>query len=59
MKLSEKELSQINDMLNEEALLVKKFKMLADKCQEAELKAQLERISQQHQQHFNALYAYL
>lgn len=59
MKLTEKELAQLNDMLNEEALLVKKFKMLAEHCQEAEIKAQLENISKQHQQHFNELYAYL
>ncbi len=59
MSLSEKELSQMNDILNEEALLVKKFKMLAEHCQEEDLKTKLEQISAQHQGHFNALYAYL
>ena len=44
-QLSEKELSAIQDLLSDEEVLVKKFKMLASHAQ--------------HQGHFNALYAHL
>ena len=59
VQLSEKELSTIQDLLSEEELLVKKFKMLAEQAQDAEVKEKYESISQKHQGHFNALYAHL
>lgn len=58
-QLSEKELSAIYDLLSDEELLVKKFKMLASQSQDAEIKQKYESISQKHQGHFNALYAHL
>lgn len=58
-QLSEKELSALNDLLADEELLVKKFKMLATHTEDAEIKKKYERISEQHQGHFNALYRYL
>ena len=58
-QLSEKELSTIKDLLSDEELLVKKFKMLAAQTQDTEIKQKFERISEQHQGHFNALYAHL
>lgn len=58
-QLSEKELSLLNDLLCDEQLLTKKFKMLASQTQDAEIKQKYERISEQHQGHFNALYAHL
>lgn len=58
-QLSEKELSQIKDLLNEEELLVKKFKLLSDCAQTVELKKKLMDISNMHQGHFNELYAKL
>ena len=58
-QLSEKELSLLGDLLTDEQLLTKKFKMLADHTQDAEIKQKFERISEQHQGHFNALYAHL
>ncbi len=58
-QLSEKELSALNDLLADEELLVKKFKMLASLTEDAEIKKKYERISEQHQGHFNALYRYL
>lgn len=58
-QLSEKELSLLNDLLCDEQLLTKKFKMLAAQTQDAEIKQKYERISEQHQGHFNALYAHL
>ena len=58
-QLSEKELSLLGDLLTDEQLLTKKFKMLAVQTQDTEIKQKFERISEQHQGHFNALYAHL
>lgn len=57
--LSEKELSSIQDILSQEDLLIKKFKNLSDQCQDAEMKDKLMNISDQHQKHFNSIYAQL
>ena len=58
-QLSEKELAVLNDLLADEELLVKKFKMLASHTNDEEIKKKYERISQLHQGHFDALYAHL
>ena len=59
MELSEKELSVIQDLLNEEKLLVKKFTMLANHSQDETVKQQMLDIAQKHQGHFNGIYSYL
>lgn len=58
-QLSEKELSSIKDLLSEEDLLVKKFKMLAEYAETSELKDKMTNISDKHQEHFNQLYSKL
>ena len=58
-QLSEKELSVLSEALADEELLVKKFQMLASQTNDTEIKNMYERISKQHQGHFNALYAHL
>lgn len=58
-KLSEKELAVLNDLLADEELMSKKFKMLAMQTEDREIKQKYERIAEQHQGHFNALYAHL
>lgn len=58
-QISEKELSALNDLLAEEELLIKKFKMLAEHTEDQEISAKFTEISNQHQGHFNALYAQL
>ena len=58
-QLSEKELSLLNDLLADEELLTKKFKMLASLTQDTEIKQKYERIAEQHQGHFNTLYGFL
>ncbi|MEI3339997.1 MAG: hypothetical protein V8R80_08710 [Eubacterium sp.] len=55
----EKELSALNDLLADEELLTKKFKALAMQADDMEMKQKYERISEQHQGHFNALYEQL
>lgn len=57
--LSEKELSVMQDLLNEEELLVKKFQMLAGHSQDAAVKQQMLDIANKHQGHFNDIYSYL
>ena len=54
--LTEKELNTIKDLLSAEELLVKKFQMLAEHADKAEVKNQMESIAQKHQGHFNELY---
>jgi len=58
-QLTEKELSALNDLLADEELLTKKFKMLASQTQDPEIRQKYERISEQHKGHYNALYAHL
>uniref|UniRef100_UPI00405664A0 hypothetical protein n=1 Tax=Agathobacter sp. TaxID=2021311 RepID=UPI00405664A0 len=58
-QLSEKELSSLQDLLADEDLLVKKFKMLAEHAQDETLKSKMLEISDKHQGHFNELYSKL
>ena len=58
-QISEKELSDLNDLLTEEELLIKKFKMLAERSTDEEVSAKFNQISEKHQGHFNSLYAQL
>ena len=55
-QLSEKELCAINELLNEEELLVKKFNMLAQHTQDPGIKNEFQTIAKKHQGHFNMLY---
>ena len=58
-QLSEKELSSIQELLADEDLLVKKFKMLAEHAQDENVKSKMLEISDKHQGHFNELYSKL
>ena len=58
-QLSEKELMALNDLLNDEELLVKKFQMLSEHSQDPEVKAKFTEIANKHQEHFKSLYAQL
>ncbi len=58
-QLSEKELSAIQDLLADEDLLVKKFKMLAEHATDEKLKSEMMGISDKHQGHLNELYSML
>ena len=59
MQVSEKELSALNELLSEEELLIKKFKMLSEHTNDAQIKGKFEEISNKHQAHFNSLYEQL
>lgn len=58
-RISEKELSALNELLSEEELLIKKFKMLANHAEDKEIKDKFMQISERHQQHFDSLYRQL
>ena len=53
MDISEKELSVVQDLLNEEELLVKKFQMLANHSMDETIKQQKLSIDDKHQGHIN------
>ena len=57
--LSEKELSSIQDILNQEDLLIKKFKNLSNQCEDEEIKDKLMSISDRHQKYYDSVYAEL
>lgn len=59
MQLSEKELSSLKTLLNDEDLLVKKFQMLSEHAETPELKQKMMSISEKHQGHLNELYSKL
>ncbi len=59
VQLSEKELSSLNSLLNEEELLIKKFQMLAEQCEDENVKCKFNEIADKHQRHFNTLYSQL
>ena len=58
-QLSEKELASIQELLADEDLLVKKFKMLAEHAQDDKVRSKMMEISDKHQKHFNELYSKL
>lgn len=58
-QLSEKELSSIQELLSDEDLLVKKFKMLAEQATDENVKSKMLEISAKHQTHLNELYSHL
>ncbi len=58
-QLTEKELNGLNELLNEEELLVKKFQMLAQHSTDSETKAKFTEIAGKHQEHFRSLYSQL
>ncbi len=58
-QLTEKELASIQELLADEDLLVKKFKMLAEHATDEQVKTKMLEISDKHQEHFNEIYAKL
>ena len=58
-QLSEKELASLQELLSDEDLLVKKFKMLAEHAQDEAVRSKMMEISDKHQRHFNEIYSKL
>ena len=59
MSLSSKELLALEDQLNYEQVLVKKYKSFAVQCTDPQLKTKCEQIAARHQDHFNRLISHL
>lgn len=55
-QLTEKELASIQELLADEDLLVKKFKMLAEYATDEKVKEKMLEISDKHQEHFNEIF---
>ena len=57
--ITSKELTAIEDQLNYESMLVKKYRTFANQCTDPVLKAKCSQIADRHQNHFNTLMGYL
>lgn len=57
--LTSKELSAIEDQLNCEQMLIKKFKAYAACATDPQIKASCENMAQRHKQHFDTLMGHL
>jgi hypothetical protein len=57
--LTTKDLLYLNDMLAWNLLAMKKAHFAATQCQDAELKAEVERCGQMHQRHYEQILAHL
>ena len=59
MALTQKELGAIEQALNHESQLVKKFRSFASMAQDPQIKQQAEQIADRHKQHFDTLMGHL
>lgn len=57
--LSTKELGALDDQLNYEQMLVKKYRAFAAECSDQNLSTKCNQIADVHQKHFNTLISYL
>ena len=57
--LTQKELSALEDVLNQEQLLIKKFRNYAAQTQDTQIRATAEQMAGQHKQHYDTLMGYL
>ena len=57
--LTSKELSAIEDQLNCEQMLIKKFRAYASVATDPQIKTTCEQIANQHKQHFDTLMGHL
>jgi len=57
--LTSKELTALDDQINAEQVLVKKYRAMAQLCSDNTLKADLNGFAEKHQQHANTLLTFL
>ncbi|MDR1927581.1 MAG: spore coat protein [Oscillospiraceae bacterium] len=57
--LTQKELMALDDQLNQEQLLVKKFRSYASTAQDGQLRMLCEQQAKRHKQHYDTLMGYL
>lgn len=57
--LTSKELTALEDQLNYEQILVKKYRTYSSQCSDPQLKTKCEQVAARHQDHFNRLMSHL
>jgi hypothetical protein len=57
--LTSKELLALEDQLNYEQILIKKYRSFGNQCNDTALRNKCNQIADKHQQHFNTLMGYL
>lgn len=57
--LTSSEISTLDENLNDEQVLIKKYASLSASCTDPQLKAKFEQISARHQDHFNRMTKFL
>jgi len=57
--LTSKELSALEDQMNYEQVLVKKYRAMATLCNDNKIKTDLEGIATKHQMHYDRLMTFL
>jgi hypothetical protein len=57
--ITSKELSALEDQLNYEQTLVKKYRSFADQCADPQLKNECSKVAAKHQSHFDRLMTHL
>lgn len=57
--ITSKELSALEDQLNYEQMLVKKYRTFANACSDPQLRQKCEQVAARHQDHFNRLMSHL
>ena len=57
--ITSKELSALDDQLNMEQTLVKKYRTFANQCSDPQLKEKCSQIADRHMMHFNTLMHHL
>ncbi|MDR2525900.1 MAG: spore coat protein [Oscillospiraceae bacterium] len=58
-QLTQKELFALDDLLNTEQILLKKFRNYAGGAQDAQIKTTCEQLANRHRQHYDTLMGYL
>lgn len=58
-QLTTKELTALDEQLNQELVYVKKYRTMSSQCTDPQLKQQLESIATRHQNHYNTLINHL
>lgn len=57
--LTQKELTALEDALNAEQLIIKKFRAYAQQAQDTEIRSTAQQMAERHKQHYDTLMGYL
>ena len=57
--MTTKELTALEEQLGTEQVMIKKYRTMASQCSDPAIRQQFEKISQDHQKHYDTLMGYL